>query len=121
MVLLVKLFSVLVIVLGCVLILRPGFLRKMLAWVKEDKHVYMIGVIRVIVGILLVIASTYCRITWIVLFIGALLTFSGIVLMILRYGVLVRLIEWWETRPARCACLLGAVTLLFGVLLALAA
>jgi heme O synthase-like polyprenyltransferase len=120
MVLIVKLFSIAIIVYGCLLILRPGILKKSFGYLKEGKRPYIASGIKIVVGILFIIASSYCSIPWIVLFLGALAAFSGIAAFLVKKSLIDQLMDWAEKRPVRHVYVAGGIVLFFGVLLALA-
>ncbi|MFH1799052.1 MAG: hypothetical protein ABH844_06955 [Candidatus Omnitrophota bacterium] len=120
MILLVKLVSIVVIVYGCFLFLRPKMLGEIIAYIKEGKRVYACNAIKAVIGVLLMLASSRCRIPWIVLFIGALMTFSGLAVFVIKKQVVMKIIEKGETWAAKHARLIGISGLIVGVLLALA-
>ncbi|RKY42772.1 MAG: hypothetical protein DRP85_01820 [Candidatus Makaraimicrobium thalassicum] len=121
MILMVKLISIAVILYGCLIILRPDTLKRIFEFVKKENRVYIAGGIKAVIGIFLMLASSSCRVPWIVLFLGALSVFGGIAGFLIKKSAIIRIIEWWETRPGRDIALMGTIALLVGVLLALAA
>ncbi|MFH1552022.1 MAG: hypothetical protein ABID83_00055 [Candidatus Omnitrophota bacterium] len=121
MVLLVKLLSIAVIVYGCILILRPSTLKKIIECVKQDNRIYTACGIKAAVGVFLMFASSYCSITWIVLFLGALSAFGGIAGFVIKKSFFIEITERVEKGPLWYAHLAGTIALAIGALLALAA
>ena|GEM_PF-1823051 len=122
MVLLVKVLSIVLIVYGCLIVLRPGIFKKIIEYAKEKKErIYIASGAKALLGVLLVVASFRCRISWIVLVIGGLTVLGGIAGFLVKKEVVTKMLDWAETRSARDMYVLGGVALSFGVLLALAA
>ena len=121
MVLTVKLISIVIIIWGCFVILRPSILKKVIDWIKQEKRIYLVGIIRGALGIFLVIASPLCRGPRVVLFLGALAVFSGILVFVIKESVIEKILAWWESAPIRYVYMAGTLILLIGVLLTLAA
>ena len=121
MVLLVKLLAIALIVYGCVILLRPSVLKKMVEYVKQGNRVYVASTVRVLIGILFVLAHRACRIEWVILFFGSFLIVSGSLVFILKREVIDKMIVWIESRTKKDIAILGGVVLLFGVILSIAA
>jgi uncharacterized membrane protein HdeD (DUF308 family) len=120
MILLVKLFSIVVIIYGCLLILKPGILKVVFEYAKKKNRVYVAGGVKALVGVVLVIAASSCEIPWIVFFLGALCVFGGAATFLLKKTAVVQMMEWVEKKPDWHVYLVGAIALAIGVLLALA-
>ncbi|MEA3489150.1 MAG: hypothetical protein U9R44_02260 [Candidatus Omnitrophota bacterium] len=118
---LVKVLAVAIIVYGCLLILRPGILKKIFEYVKQGNRLYIANGIKGVVGIFLIIASSRCSVPWIVLFLGALTVLSVIVGFLVKKKTVMELIERLVARPVKFVYLIGAIALALGVLLVLAA
>ena len=121
MVLLVKLFSIAVIIYGCLLILRPDTLKKIFECVREGNNVYIAGGIKAVIGVILMLAASSCRVPWVVMFFGALSVFSGVVGFAMKKSFIIGIIDWVEKQPARFTYYVGILALLIGVLIILAA
>jgi len=121
MVLIVKLISIIVILYGCLAILRPDTLKKIIGYFKKDNKIYYAAGTKLILGIIMMAASKYCSIPWIILFFGALSVFGGAMSFILKKPFILKIIDWWEKNLLKNVYLVGIGILLVGVLLALAA
>jgi len=120
MILLVKLFAIAIIIHGCFLMLRPENLKVMLSWVKEGNRLYLIAAVRLIIGAILMIAASECRIEGIVLVLGVILFFSGVAGFMLKKEGMMKIVAWGEKRSLHDVRVIGTVALAFGVLIALA-
>ncbi|MFH1305902.1 MAG: hypothetical protein ABIH74_05840 [Candidatus Omnitrophota bacterium] len=122
MVLLVKVLSIVLIVYGCLIVLRPGIFKKILEYAKKKKErIYIASGAKAALGVLLVFASFKCRVSWIVLVMGGLMILGGIAGFLIKKEVVNKMLDWAEARSTRDMYMLGGAALAFGVLLALAA
>ena len=118
MVLIVKVFSIAIIIYGCLLMLRPGILKKILEYMKEGNRAYIASGIKAVVGILFMFAASACSIPWIIFLLGALAALGGIAAFVIKKKVMVQMLEWAEKKPVR---VIGAAALVMGILLSIAA
>jgi len=121
MVLIVKIFSVIIIIYGCVLVLRPKILKKIVEEMKKNNNIYVINGIKSAISALLVVAAPSTRVPWIVFFFGALGLLTGICMFLFKKNMVERIIAWIEARSTQQVCVMGTVAVVVGVLLALAA
>ena len=119
MVFFVKILSVLIVVFGCLVMLKPKIIKDIAAYVKVDNRIYIIAIIRSLVGVLLIIAAQYCSVPWIVLFLGAILVFSAIMFFIVKKEIMDGMINWLENSSSKQVYLIGGVALAIGILLSL--
>ncbi len=120
MILIVKLVSITIIVYGCFLTLRPKMLSKIIAYIKVGNRVYISSAIKAVIGVLLMLAASSCRTPWIVVFIGALMTFNGLVTFVIKKEIVMKIIEKAAALTVKYARLIGIAGLAIGILLALA-
>ena len=120
MVLLVKLFSIIVMLMGSLLVLRPSMLKKVVEYVRDKNRVTVIGVVRIVVGIILLVAASYCSIPWIVRLFGGLILLGGILVFLLKKNFQGRIMEWLESRKKKHVITIGGVVLALGIILILA-
>ena len=118
MVLLAKLVAIAFIIMGCVVILRRGVLKTMIAYVEVGNRIYVIAAIRILLGIIFILAAIMARSGWIVTVIGWLLIVSGVAVFILKKEKGVELIEkvvgGADQKKVR---LIGTIPVVIGVLL----
>lgn len=75
------------------------------------------GVIRIIIGGLLLWASSQAYIAWIPIVVGAIVVISGILVFILGAQKIHSFVEWWEKLPEYKRRLLPLVTAVLGLFL----
>ncbi|MBD3427299.1 MAG: hypothetical protein GF409_08805 [Candidatus Omnitrophica bacterium] len=121
MVLFIKVLAIAITVYGCLIIFRPRMISNFTEFLKKRNNVLMVMTIKIVLGILMMIAARYCSITWVVLFWGALNTFTGVAGLLIKRDVFIKWLDWVETRPAKQVYLIGVGALFIGVTLILAA
>ena len=121
MFLLVKLFSIALILYGGLLILQSEVFKKVIAFIKVGNRLYIATAIKTIIGVMMMFASPYYSIPWIVLFIGALMVFSGIAVFVIKKSVVMQFIDWAEKKEKKQIIVIGIVAIAIGALLVLAA
>jgi len=121
MVLIVKLVSILVILCGCLAVLRPDTLKKVIEYVKKGNRIYYASGIKLGIGVLMMIAAKYCSIPWVILFFGALSVFGGAMGFVVKKSFVLKIVEWYEKKLQKKIYFAGISILIMGVLLALAA
>jgi uncharacterized membrane protein HdeD (DUF308 family) len=121
MVLLVNLLAIAIVVYGCLLVLRPEFLRQIFDRLKEGANIYFASAIKSVAGFVLLISANSARVPWIVLLYGALMVFSGILAFVIKKNFITGLLDWVENQPPRFTYYVGITAILLGVILSLAA
>ena len=100
MVLLVKALSIAIIIYGCVLVLRPGTLKKVFDYISVDNRIYTVSVIKGVIGLIMLLAAASCRIPWIVFLLGGLTLLGVILAFVFKKEVLGKVMTWLETRTS---------------------
>jgi len=121
MILIVKLVSIAIIVYGCLIVLRPDTLKKVIGKAKEGNIIYIASMVKGVIGLLFILAAASCSVPWIIRFFGALSIFGAIVAFVIKRSVIISIMDWVEKQPARFNYYYGIMALLMGVLMALAA
>lgn len=119
MVLLLKLVSIFMIVYGCLLMLKPKVLKKIIEYISEGNRVYIATGIKVVIGAIMMMASSACRISWFVLFMGALIVLLSITCFFLKKKIIIDLLGKFKELPRKKIFMVGMGALIMGVLLIL--
>jgi len=120
MVLFVKVLSIAVILYGCLIILRPSILKKLLEDCRKGNRVYYVSGAKVIAGILLMIASRECVVQWFILFIGAVTTLGAGVMFLIKKKAILQYVDWVDSRPVKFTYFMGGASIVLGTLMILA-
>lgn len=121
MVILVKIFSIVVMLYGAFLILRPETLKKVFKSMRDKYNFYIAGASKAVAGLVLILAASDCRVPWVIMFFGSLSLFGGILAFVIRIRLITELFDWMEQQPPRFTHYVGAIALLIGIIMALAA
>jgi len=98
-------------------ILKPLWMRQMLVFLQKGKLAYPAAAFKSAVGILFLIFATGCRIPWIIILVGILMTVGPILFCFLPFAKIQSYLNWWAARPAWMYRLWAAAALLLGFLI----
>lgn len=110
-----------IIVIGTAFTLLPQLMPKVMEFVKVGKRAYGVGVIRIIVGGLLIWCSQVATTPWVPLALGILLVISGIVIFSIGLERCHRVMGWIEARPELLRRTVTLVVAMLGAAVILAA
>lgn len=117
MIILVKLVGVLIMALGLVIFASPAFTQKIFDFFKEGKKIYIAGVIRTVVGILLFLCASQSAVPLAAIALGLMFLVSGIVVFAADIEKLKAFIASYSQMPTLVIRLLGLVAASFGILI----
>lgn len=117
MVLLIKLFGIVIVVLGIIFMLKEDALRSYIAFWKNEKRLKLGGIIAFLFGIVFLMAAPECRITWLVIVLGIWSMIKGVLLFAISPKKLFDYFDWWGKKSFSSIRYLGIVAIAFGVLL----
>lgn len=117
MIFLAKAIGVLIFALGCVFIVYPAWGKKVAAFWKKGKTVYVGGVIRLVIGVILLIAAAGAKQSITAAILGVVFLASGVLIFAMSLEQTKRLIEFWENQPDLILRLMCIVTIAFGALI----
>ncbi|MFC1480140.1 hypothetical protein ACFL5Y_01685 [Candidatus Omnitrophota bacterium] len=117
MVTLVRLIGIILTIAGVVFILNPEAIKRTLGFFSEGKRVYVVGCIRILVGIILLTAASQCRIAWIVFIIALLPLICGILVFALGLEKSKNMIKLWQQKPVVTLRSVSVIPVVIGLLL----
>lgn len=117
MLILVRLFGIVTVVFGLIYLVRPHALKPYLAFWTKGRRVYIGGVLSILIGIIMLLAASRCRLAWFVVLIGICALIKGIPLLAFKRGKLTSYINWWVTRSLTFLRLVALITIAIGALL----
>lgn len=121
MIVLVKLFGIVVVVFGVIFLLKPDVIRPYMDFWTKGKRIYTAAVLNLIIGIILLLAASQCRLAWLIALIGIWGIIKGVILFVLGPEKLKSRIEWWKGRPVGILRLAALLCLAIGALIIYAA
>lgn len=109
--------GVLIMVIGVLFAAIPSLARKFIEFAKVGKHIYIGGVVRIVLGTLLVWTSPVASFMWIPFILGALMILSGIAIFVFRKSRIHAYLDWWYAKPDKILRIPFIVAAVLGALL----
>jgi len=113
---LVKLAGTAVFALGVIFLIKPDQIKKWLHFWMDESHLYMGGLLNVLLGIVFLLAAFKCRIPWLVILFGAISLLKGILLFIFGRQKILPILEKYNRQRPKALRRLAILALVFGYL-----
>ncbi|MDD5439421.1 MAG: hypothetical protein PHS37_04465 [Candidatus Omnitrophica bacterium] len=121
MVFLVKLAGIAVCSVGVICFLKDALLTKALKfWQGKDK-LRLLGLVRIVVGTLLIAASQGCQVPLVILLIGITAVVVGVLTIVRGVASAETVLSWWNKRDMQTRRLVAIFIFLIGALIIFAA
>lgn len=117
MILLIKLIGVVIAGMGLAIFASPVFVQRLFAFFKEGKNLYVAGVVRSVIGLLLLFSASVSRVPVAALALGVMFLTSGIVIFAADLEKLKAFVAAYSEMPELVIRLLGLVACSFGILI----
>ena len=121
MVILVRILGVVVTLAGVLFLVKPGMLKQMIEFIIQGKRVYAVGVVRIIIGIIFLLAASQCRLVWLIIVLGIIILVAGIMVLTLGVEKCHKVINTVKGKPDNVIRLIALIPVLIGVLVLFAA
>jgi len=79
----VRVLGVVIVGMGVVFLLRPKLYKQYMAFWQTGKRLYLGAILAILIGVLLLLAATQCRLVGIILALGIISLAKGIILFTL--------------------------------------
>lgn len=113
----IKSIGILIAIIGVVFVTMPQLALRFIAFAKQGKRVYIGGVVRIVLGALLIWTSGVATIMWIPLVFGILMVIAGILIFVLGVEKIHRVLIWWESKDEHFRRAWAVAAAVVGVLL----
>ncbi len=117
MVILAKLLGVAVAAFGLTIFASPDFVKKVFDFFKVGKRIYYAGVLRVLIGLLLLVSVSHSTVPLAVIALGLLFLVSGIIVFAVDLEKTRAFLAHYSELPQLIIRLLGLVAACFGLLI----
>ena len=121
MVIAVKVISIVIAGMGVIYLLNPKALAQVMTFFSEGKRLYLAAVLRLVIGSILLIAASRCRVMGFVVILGILTLLGSITIFTLGPERVKPFLDWWSKRSFIFLRFIGLLALAVGVLLLYAA
>jgi len=116
MLILAKLFGILIAVFGLTVCALPQVMQKLFDFMKEGKRIYGAGVLRCLIGLVLLLASPQSAIPITAIAMGVVFLLSGIIVFACDLEKLKGVLAHYGEMPVLILRLLGLLVAAFGIL-----
>lgn len=117
MLILVKLIGTYFVSIGIAIILNPKIITRFITFFAKGQRIYLAGILRFVIGAILLLAASQCRLVGVVVTLGVLTLSGGILIFVMGIKRVRAMLSWWQGRPAFFIRLLGLLALAIGALL----
>jgi len=112
----VRILGIVVIAMGIIFLLAPGILKQIITFMGQGKRLYAAGVLRLLIGGMLLYAASQCRLPEVIIVLGILVLASGIAIFVLGEKTK-SMINWFNKKSLLSLRFAGLIPLAFGALL----
>lgn len=113
----VKIIGVVIIAFAVVSLLKPNALKSIVEFFKQGGRIYIIGLVRLALAVLFLLAARECDITWVIVVFGILFLISGLLIFMLGPKKLRTMIEWFQRQSSVLLRIIAAITLAVGLII----
>lgn len=117
MLILVRLIGIVIVGMGATFLLSPKTLKQVLSFWGEGKRPYIAGILRLLIGAILLLAASQCRLVGVVVTLGVLILVGGIIIFLLGLERVKSILSWWNKKSLLVMRLISLIPLALGVLL----
>ena len=102
---------------GLSFMLNPNMFKQTMAFFGKGKRLYLVGVLRLLIGIILLTTALQCGKPAIMVLFGILFIIGGVLIFALGLEKVKSILSWWDKKGALTMRLMGLLASLIGVLL----
>ncbi len=115
--LVVRIVGVVLALMGVIFVIHPLLVRKLWAFFIVGKRIYLAALIRVILGVLFLLAASACRLPIVIIVIGILMLAAAVLIVSLKKETIDAMINYWLSKPLIVVRLISLVLIAFGALI----
>lgn len=95
----------------------PNMFKQFIAFFGRGKRLYLAGMLRFLIGTILLTTALRCQRPAIIIAFGVLFIIGGVLIFALGLEKVKSILSWWDKKPALTMRLMGLLAFLIGVLL----
>ena len=95
---------------------NPNIFKQVIVFFGKGKRLYLLGVLRLLIGIILLTTALQCQRPAIMIVFGVLFIIGGVLIFALGLEKVKSILSWWDKKPALTMRLMGLLAFLIGVL-----
>jgi len=117
MLILVKLIGIIIVAMGIVFILSPEAMKRVINYWRQGRRLYLVGILRLLIGVILLLNASQCRLVGVVVTLGILILLGGIIIFALGLEKVKSILDWLDKKPLSVLRLMALIALAIGALL----
>ena len=122
MLILVRIIGIGMMIMGTLFTLKPEILKKILTFLIQKKRtIFITGVFRITLGVILLLGANQCRISTFVSIIGMIMFAAGILILMLSRKKLQNIVDWWNNQKIAITQSITIAVAVIGILIAFSA
>lgn len=117
----VKIIGVIIVAFAIVLLVRPDVMKSLMAFFSKGKRLYAAGLVRLVLGVIFLLAARECDITWLIAAFGVLFLIAGLLIFALGPEKLRGILTWSQKQPSLLLRAFAVIALAIGAVIIYAA
>jgi len=117
MAMLIKLLGAVIVVMGFIFGIKPEVFQKYVKFWNSRKRIVTGGIISLLFGIIFLLSASSCRVPAVIIIFGLWAIIKSITLFVINEKKLNTYLEWWLKKPLSVMCIVGIISLIFGILI----
>jgi hypothetical protein len=113
--------GLIILLFGAAILIKPLFTKKLFHFIAKGKRIYLVGILRIILGVLFLIGALSCDYYGIIIFFGILFCVSGLTIFIMKFERLKAIMNWFDQKPVSFMRLMAILAMLIGAIITYAA
>ena len=117
----IKAIGLIMAVMGVAIIAVPKKMAKLIPFIKHGKRIYVVGILRLILATIFLLAASNSHWPWVIGIFGVLTLASGVLIFALKMKVLRSIMDWFQSFDEKVMRIAGIFVVIIGILIIFAA
>lgn len=113
--------GLIILIFGVAVLIKPLFTKKLFHFIAKGRRIYIVGILRIVLGVLFLIGALSCDYYGIIIFFGILFCIAGLPIFIMKFEKIKAILNWFDQKPVSFMRLVAILAMLIGALIAYAA
>lgn len=113
----IKVIGIVILVIGVTFAALPGLMDSFIPFAKKNNHYLIGGAIRVVFGVLLILASFSAAIFWIPMILGSITLITGVLIFVLGKVRVHSMLDWAAGLPDHKRRIIAIIAACVGALI----
>ncbi len=113
----IRIIGIVIVLIAIAYLLKPGIMKWLMEFFKKGPRIYLVGVIRFVLGVLFLLAATECKKPWVIGGFGVIFLISGFLVFMLGAKRVKSMLEWWQKQSNFLLRVAAFIALAVGVVI----